>query len=359
MNMNADLLERRAIADQLRSCRGALTGDVASYFSKVESWSARYGGSSLDAALENVSFQTDCLAAAIESGSIQAFSDYAAWAAKTLDAKGIAPRFLADSLTQLAESVARHAPGAAEVVVRYIGSARALRAMPTGRGDRRENPLAELMREFLEAILVGNRRSAAAILENALTSGRTVLDLYTHVVQEALYEIGRQWQANQITVADEHRATAITQYVLAQLYHLVPPPAQNRGRVVIAAVQGEHHQVGSLLVSDALEADGWDVTFLGASTPCESIVKMVGTYRPHVLGLSVSMLFNLPALVQTVQMIRDSNQPVKIVAGGIAVQAAPELCRELDLDGSPRDIQSTMALFKELELGFSSLATRT
>jgi methanogenic corrinoid protein MtbC1 len=350
MNNISDPLERRKLAEQLRAYRGLVTRDVVSFFTEQEGWNTRYGSSTVEAALEDVAFQVDCLAASIESGSVQAFSDYTNWAARALDARGIDVQFLSDCLGRLTESAARHAPATAEVVAHYIASARALRTMPPGRDSRPENPFRELMLPFLDAILTGNRRSAATMLEDALRSGHTVLDLYTYVVQEALYEVGLQWQCNHITVADEHRATAITQYVLAQLYHIVPPPAgQNRGKAVIAAVQGELHQIGSLLVADALEADGWDVTFLGANTPCESIAQIVAAYKPQILGLSVTMLFNLPALIQTVQMIRKNNLPVKIVGGGVAVQAVPELCRELELDGLPRDIQSTTALFRKLE----------
>jgi len=44
-----------------------------------------------------------------------------------------------------------------------------------------------------------------------------------------MYEIGRHWERNRITVAEEHTATAITQYVLAQLYERLPRPTNGRG----------------------------------------------------------------------------------------------------------------------------------
>lgn len=67
----------------------------------------------------------------------------------------------------------------------------------------------------------------------ALSEGSTLPALYVDVFRPALYEVGARWESNRLTVAQEHIATAITQFVMAQIYE---PPSEldaKRSSVVI------------------------------------------------------------------------------------------------------------------------------
>ena len=112
-----------------------------------------------------------------------------------------------------------------------------------------------------------------------------------------MYEIGRLWQTNQITVAREHMATAITQYVMAQLFPLLgQSEGASRGRVVVAGVQGELHQIGAMMVSDVLESDGWQVRFLGSNMPHSGILETMEQEAASVLCISTTILSTFPNL---------------------------------------------------------------
>jgi methanogenic corrinoid protein MtbC1 len=270
-----------------------------------------------------------------------------------LDSRGIAPRFLSENLEQIGKAVEQHVPASKTIVTEYIDLSRA--ACVGQSGDEEDAPsaddLAIIERAFVEAILLGQRHAAVSILTEAIRSGHTIPELYVRVIQESLYEVGRRWEKNRITVADEHRATAIVQYAIAQLYPLIPPAVESRGVAVIAGVEGEQHQMGSNLISDALEADGWDVIFLGANTPTSGILQTIEAHRPAVLGISVTMLFNVPRLVQLVEKVRQAHSSVRIVAGGAVVRAAPDLCQELGMDGSAPDVQTAISLCRTFSNG--------
>ena len=70
----------------------------------------------------------------------------------------------------------------------------------------------------MQAILTGERKAALTIAREALRNGARIQDLYADVFQDALYEVGRLWETNAITVAQEHMATAVTQYVMAHVF---------------------------------------------------------------------------------------------------------------------------------------------
>ena len=76
-----------------------------------------------------------------------------------------------------------------------------------------------LSARYLDAQLAADRAEAVrVILEDGLAAGASVSDLLIRVILPAQREIGRLWQENRITIADEHVATAISQLVVAQLY---------------------------------------------------------------------------------------------------------------------------------------------
>lgn len=188
-----------------------------------------------------------------------------------------------------------------------------------------------LRQDYLSQILAGRRSSALELVMDAYRGGYPIPGIYLNVFQEALYEIGRLWENNRITVAEEHMGTAITQYVMSNLYqHLEIPPRQ-RGRLVITGVQGELHQVGANMVSDILESDGWDSLFLGTNVPDEGVIETIGKHRADLFGISSTMLFNIPKVIRLVEAARSEfGDSLRIILGGGAFRNVGMLPSELE-----------------------------
>jgi methanogenic corrinoid protein MtbC1 len=190
---------------------------------------------------------------------------------------------------------------------------------------------AVLRQEYLTEILAGKRKTALEIIMDAYRGGYPIPGIYMDVFQEALYEIGRLWETNQITVADEHMGTAITQYVMSNLYQHLEIADEQRGKVVMTGVQGELHQVGANMVADVLEADGWDVTFLGANVPAEGVLQSIRQHGPDLFGISSTMFFNIPKVIQLVEAVRkEFGDSVGIMLGGGAFRTLQKLPGELE-----------------------------
>lgn len=188
-----------------------------------------------------------------------------------------------------------------------------------------------LRQEYLQEILAGKRKPALEIIMDAYRDGYSIPGLYMDVFQEALYEIGRLWESNQITVADEHMGTAITQYVMANLYQHLEVTGQQRGKMVITGVQGELHQVGANMVADVLEADGWEVQFLGTNVPAQGVLASIRTQGADLFGISSTMHFNLPKVIQLVEATRrEFGDSVRILLGGGAFKGLQRLPPELE-----------------------------
>ncbi|HET9623836.1 MAG TPA: cobalamin-dependent protein [Kofleriaceae bacterium] len=204
--------------------------------------------------------------------------------------------------------------------------------------------LRELCDRYLRAQLAGDRREAVRLLvEDGLGAGSTVLDLQTYVIQAAQSEIGRLWQHNQVSIAQEHMASAISQLSLAALFERATPAKPLGKKLLLACVEGELHDLPARIVADFLEIEGFDVRYLGADVPHGELVKMIDAERPALIGLSVTMSFNVPSLRTAVARVRQAgDRPIFI--GGHATQWARGLAGELGVAAAgttPLDVVTT------------------
>lgn len=192
--------------------------------------------------------------------------------------------------------------------------------------------LDELRDRYLEAQLAGNRREAVRlVVEDGLGSGADVHAVQAAVVQAAQVEIGRLWQENRVTIAQEHMATAISQLALAALFERVPAAPRHERALLLACVEGELHDLPARLAADVLELDGFDVVYLGANVPDRELVEATRAVRPDVVGLSVTMTFNVPALRAAVAGLRALGG-TPIFVGGHALRWSSGLAAELDVE---------------------------
>ena len=200
-------------------------------------------------------------------------------------------------------------------------------------------------KKFLQALLAGDRHAAKTVALNVLSHSNEISDIYVDVLQESLYQIGELWENNRISVAQEHLATAITQYVMVNLFDRVSLAQTFQGRAIITGVEGELHQVGAHMVADVLEIRGWDVRFLGANVPRQSIIQMVEDFQPQMVGFSATARTKISVVEDLIKAVRSSfaSQSVpRIVIGGGAFRSTPNICQEIHADEYCSDLRSLM-----------------
>ncbi|HKG94051.1 MAG TPA: cobalamin-dependent protein [Gemmatimonadaceae bacterium] len=189
--------------------------------------------------------------------------------------------------------------------------------------------IAELTRRYLDAALVGNRREALRlVIEEGIERGVAVPELYLHVIQPAQFEVGRRWQANEISVAQEHVATAVSQLVVSHLYHHIDRATPNGRLVLVACAQGELHELGARLAADFLEMSGFNVVFLGANVPAGSLVRMVQQMKPDLVIISAATTLCFPGLRDMVKALREAQADLPVAIGGSAFTWAEQCAVE-------------------------------
>lgn len=340
--------DRRGLAEQLRA-RKALIARRANdaFLDRHPEWEARYGDVARVRGEEDALFHLEFLAGAVLLDDVAAFEDYARWTAGMLAARGIEPVFLQEHLRDVASAVAAElgADGQLRIDAIVAAGVAAIDGGPAPDRQDGDDRFATEQSLYLQAVLTGQRGAALTITLESLAAGASVPDLYEHVLQPVQYEIGRLWEQNVITVATEHMATAITQYVMAQLYSRIELPAATRGNAIVTGVHGELHQVGANMVADMLEADGWNMRFLGTQLPHNAVLSAVDEHRPRLLGISATVLRNLPSVADLIEQTRTNfGDDITIIVGGGAFRSSPDIWRDIGADGFGRDLKDAVAV---------------
>ena len=171
--------------------------------------------------------------------------------------------------------------------------------------------------EFLQCLLAGDRGRCRAVFESWLAANDLVLRaLYQDRLQPALYRVGELWEQGRVSVATEHLATAIVEGLLAMVYpRLFERPGSGRS-AVIACAPHEFHRIGGKMVADLFELNGWRGWFLGAKTREGELLELIQQKSPDALVLSLTVHFNLDALLRTAAAVRSDCPDLPILVGG-------------------------------------------
>jgi methanogenic corrinoid protein MtbC1 len=216
------------------------------------------------------------------------------------------------------------------LVAEAFNTARAALARPGGAaGQAPEAPTPEQL-AYLSAALAGRRGDAWEATRLARSRGLELAAVYRDVLLWTQRRLGELWASAEITVAEEHMASAVTQSILARLFAEIPGD-RAAGRALLAGVEGELHVLPAQFAADLLELDGWDVAFVGTHVPQASVLSAIEAERPDVLGLSATMAFNLPKTVALVEAVRAKFPSLPIVLGGRALRGGAILAEELDV----------------------------
>jgi len=180
----------------------------------------------------------------------------------------------------------------------------------------------KLYKNYLNLLLEGNRIGCTRIVQNLLDQGVQIKALYTDLFQKSLYRVGELWELNRISVAREHLATAITEGLLNLIYPMLFESERNEQgkKIVISCAANEFHQIGGKMVADICELHGWDTHFLGANTTIDHLLEHIQDTKPDLVGLSLSVYFNMASLKKGIEAIRSNFNNLDIFIGGQAFQ---------------------------------------
>jgi MerR family transcriptional regulator, light-induced transcriptional regulator len=181
---------------------------------------------------------------------------------------------------------------------------------------------------YLEAIRKGDARAAHEVIDGLMDAGMSFDQLCEDVVRPALYEIGELWASGEISVAEEHVASAISDAILACIGPFSTAHLEGN-RVLVCCSEGELHAIGARMVGETFAAAEWAVEYMGPSLPAESVASAVVERKVDVLAVSTTMPEHLPAVAATIDAARELAPDLRVVVGGQAYGGDHRRAREI------------------------------
>ena len=202
---------------------------------------------------------------------------------------------------------------------------------------------------YLRALLAADIPGARAVLDEAIAAGMPVRVIYLGVLQPALYEVGRLWSQAEISVAQEHLATAATQAAMARLAERLDGVARGMrpGVALVACVSDELHAVGGRMVADFLEADGWRVVFLGQLTPGHDLAALAREHGAEVVALSAALPERVPRVAEVCAALRALDPAPYVIVGGQAFGDSRERALRTGADAFAGDAEEAVRALRD------------
>ncbi len=311
---------------------------------------SRYDEEKLAKARRDMAHHIRRLAAALSAGGDGSLGDYLGWLKTLFRGIGLPDDLIADSLRCAGRAAAARleGPQAGEMLELAEGAASRYAVLdPAESGYGIEGPgCGSKVHAYVRTLVDGRRDLAGKVVDAELSRGRSVRDLYLELFQPAQREIGRLWHVHEISVAQEHFATAATQYLMSELYPRLISQSRPNGRVLVAAsAQGELHEVGIRMVADFFQADGWDSRYFGANLPADSLLAEVERLRPDLIALSATLPENVRWISRVVEALRarETGRPAVLV-GGLPFLVSEGLWRRIGADATGSDCREAVEI---------------
>lgn len=168
--------------------------------------------------------------------------------------------------------------------------------------------------------LAGDAKLAAQAL---LDAGNEPLSLIEGSVMPALTEVGARYERGKLFLPQLLQSANAAQAAFEPIRQRLPAQAgEGAGRVVLATVHGDVHDIGKNIVKVLLLNYGFAVTDLGKDVPAERVLEAVRETGARLVGLSALMTTTVPAMRDTIALLRKEAPGVQVVVGGAVLTQA-------------------------------------
>ncbi|MFB5192124.1 methionine synthase [Alicyclobacillus fastidiosus] len=168
-------------------------------------------------------------------------------------------------------------------------------------------------------VVEGTKDGLIADLDEALTTAKP-LDIINGPLMDGMSEVGRLFNNNELIVAEVLQSAEVMKAAVAYLEpHMERTDSHAKGRLILATVKGDVHDIGKNLVEIILSNNGFDVVNLGIKVAPEQLIQAVREYQPDMIGLSGLLVKSAQQMVTTAEDFRHAGIELPLLVGGAAL----------------------------------------
>lgn len=201
--------------------------------------------------------------------------------------------------------------------------------------------------DIKQLVIEGEDEEIVESIQEAIDSGVSVSDIVNGSLIEAMNVIGPMMASGELFVPEVLMSAETMQIGL----NYVKPMLQEGdlttlGTIVIGTVEGDLHDIGKNLVAMMLESSGFEVINIGIDKSPQAFVDAILENNAQIVGLSALLTTTMPAMRDTVKLIKDKGLNVKVAIGGAPV--SQQFADEIGADGYSEDATEAVILCKKM-----------
>lgn len=196
--------------------------------------------------------------------------------------------------------------------------------------------LKEVQTEFLNDLLQNQFKEAYDRLRNFTHDGIGLLDLYQHVFEPTLKEVGYLWETGKISIAEEHIISDLIERAVVSIsedvQRKIEPPKNLTAAFMLPGA--EMHELPLKMTAEIFKSAGWSVNYIGKSIPIFGIQHFLEKNEIDVFVLSITLKGHLTSCESLIQLIKGMNlsKPPLILIGGAAIENEKVALQRLGAD---------------------------
>ena len=199
-----------------------------------------------------------------------------------------------------------------------------------------------------EAVRRGLRAEAERAARERLAEGEAPMDLVEKRLLPALTQVGDGYEAGTLFLPQLLMSAEAAQGAFALVQQALGEKStgmRRQGRIALATVEGDIHDIGKNIVKVLLESYGFEVVDLGKNVKPEQVLAAVRAEKLHMVGLSALMTTTVPAMERTIALLRREAPDCRVVVGGAVL--TPEIADAIGAHAYARDAMDTVRFARE------------
>ena len=199
-----------------------------------------------------------------------------------------------------------------------------------------------------ESIMRGLKEETRQLCTKLLSEKEPLQIVNEHLIP-ALDAVGARYEKKEIYLPQLINAATASQCAFEEIRRSVQAgglESISKGKIILATVKGDVHDIGKNIVKVVLENYGYQVFDLGKDVPVETVVETAIKEQVHLIGLSALMTTTLKSMEETIQALHESGHECKIMVGGAVVSA--DYAKQIHADYYARDAKESADIAKEV-----------
>ena len=221
------------------------------------------------------------------------------------------------------------------------------------RPDHREWPYKAVRMEILSAIAKnlehGDSTAVKTLLRKALSMNIAPNSILNSGLIKGMEVVGQKFKANEIFIPEVLIASRAMKSAMDVIKpHLRKNDEHIFGKIVLGTVKGDIHDIGKMVVSIALERDGYEIIDIGIDVPKETFLETIQKENPDIVGMSALLTTTMSYMRDVIDTIRSAplKKDVKLIIGGAPITQS--FADEIGADGYASEAESAVTLVRAL-----------